>query len=243
MTNTTASRHALILCVLLIAPFLSSCDNIIDDNPAFAEDDVTAIVSAEAIRAGKHSAPARNLYFEVDDHKKGDFVFHPIALYEGGFFKASLVGTLDGRPTTLASITQRNDQGTYRLSSDVGGLGADSLTLEFYNQNQLLHATGPISSEEGSQALNSVEGEPTSFHYEEDGEDIIIVVDYEDEGGNGGGNGHTTAHLNNGDRTIDQTTHIKVIPLGDDTKGARIQGVRLSSQNAGPIQMVRTTLY
>jgi len=190
---------------------------------------------------GVDGNPAVTISSAEDD--PNDVVFRPVRIQKDGLFSIELTGR-DGTgiEKTLArfehrGITDRSKQ----LDADFSGLLPGSVTVEFLDNGHPVFQKEniPLDDETGySLPIGKTAGEPTSFHYiyevDEHGNVIkIIVLDYEDEGGQKQGlpTGYANVELAFGKGETIKCTHIRFIPHAISSRLLSFTGIRMNGSD------------
>ena len=127
------------------------------------------------------ATPESGVVIEMGGHRRMDLLFEPVPIREDAVFAMELVGD---RPSPFARVLHRRlgVADNYHLEVDLGGLGATSFTLELRDRGGVLYRDDDVPVKDGLAQVGTSNKEPTSFHYIEDEDDIIVEIDYENAG-------------------------------------------------------------
>jgi hypothetical protein len=226
------SHRSILLAAAVIVVLLAGCDGLGSDADGFAE-----------AREPSDDQPVQSrnaLQLRPGPFTEADLHFEPVAVAPGEAFTMSMVGADNGRG--VAQVVHRNPgEGDLAVSARFGSIDARRIVVRYRVQRTVvrkdtLSATGP--NNEVSVGRSSKE--PTSWHYEEVGDQVIVVVDYnEDSSKSARKNGAAPRGRNRStvrQTTIDpayaapsvQCTHVAFVvpkaPSSVEPRGVRMRG-------------------
>lgn len=169
----TRVRWSALLAAGIIVSLLAGCDGF------------GGVEQGEAPETGPghdERAHARNaLELTPGSFSEADLHFKPVAVAPGESFTMSMVGTDDER--ALAQVVHRNrDDGDLALSARFESFDTQTVVVRYRIQNTVMRrdTLSGISLEDGVPVGKSSK-EPTSWHYKEVGDQVVVVVDYDND--------------------------------------------------------------
>ena len=241
-----------VLLCLLLCFFLAACDSVDehmiaqDSEDLFTENGVSYRaeegsvlfqVGDELIVRGVNANPGVRI--TTAEPNRNDVIFRPVRIQKDGLFSIELIGRDDtGLEKTLARFHHQGitDQ-TKQLNADFSGMSPRSVSVEFLDNgiSVFQEENIPMDRTTGfSLPIGMTAGEPTSFHYVYEVDEFgnvtrMIVLDYEDEGGEKRGlsAGYANVELAFGKGETIKCTHIRFIPNSLSSKLVSLTGVRM----------------
>ena len=182
MTLSTASivshgrravQHALVVCTVGIAfGLLTGCDAV----------NVHSSTSSDTPRR-----QSSELRIEAEALNEANLFFESGSISEGETFSIELIDDQRGEP--VARITHEGvERGRKLVKTDFEQMQPTSVTMECRNRGEVLYSqeTDLTSSPDeptysgGSEGVTTMQ-EPDSYHYVDNGESVLVAVDYEDD--------------------------------------------------------------
>lgn len=135
------------------------------------------------VRSHNPAEESKTVHAQVESPSftQADLLFEPVSIPSGGAFTIELID--DERDQSVAEITHKQTEaGTKSLRANFKPLQAQSVTVECRNQDaksqtKTTSLSSKLSSADG-QTIGTTNAEPSSYHYVDNGETVIVEVDY-----------------------------------------------------------------
>ncbi len=171
-------------------------------------------------------APGSGVLIETAGYRRGNLFFRPVTIGAGGAFSMALVST-GGKPLARVLQYRPTRDEVYHLAVDLSGLGAEAFTLVLRDEDRVVYRKEGIRLRSDTTVAATTDEEPTSYHYIEDGDDIIIEVDYENAEQDQLQKASVTPVFGEETEAF-QVTHVAFIPEGRRLLSPQIAGVRMT---------------
>jgi len=170
-TGPARSRWSVLLVAGIIVALIAGCDGL-----GSAEHRATAIANSSNAgqaqsQSGLHLSPGA--FTEIDLH------FKPVSVPTGESFTMSMTGTNDERE--IARVTHRNPKDKeLALSAEFGSFDVQSVVVRYRVHDTVVQTDTLAVADPGNRVpVGRSSEEPTSWHYKEVGDQVIVVVDYD----------------------------------------------------------------
>lgn len=172
---------------------------------------------------------------DPDSFSKAEMFFDPVAISPGESFSIDLIDDQHEHPVARI-IHERTTDEELLLTADSDVLNAEAVSIKCRNQETIVQREKTqLMSLSTAKAGNSEmvaksDQEPTSYHYYDNGETVIVEVDYEGEQENQTtGSGHALIQFPSSDQPV-ECTHVGFVLDGLSTtisaNEVRFSGVR-----------------
>jgi hypothetical protein len=142
-------------------------------------------VSIESGEVDRRSDDPNEVEIRADSFTRADLLFEPVSISEGETFSIELMDA--NRDQNVTRITHEGISDERKvLRAHFDPLQPASVDVNCRNEKAdteqrmaTIQAPKLKSSDNGTGAIASMEKEPTSYHYIENGDDVIVEVDYD----------------------------------------------------------------
>lgn len=196
---------------------------------------VGVTVGCDAVNVHYNEATGQRAGDDPDSFTKAEMFFEPVALSPGELFSIDLIDDQHDSPVARI-VHQRTADGELLLSADSDVLNAEAVSIKCRNQETVVQREetrlmSPTTAKAGNaQMVATSDQEPSSFHYYDNGETVLVEVDYEgEEESQASGPGQALIQFPSSDQSI-RCTHVGFVLDGVSTaisaNGVRFSGVR-----------------
>lgn len=199
---------------------------------------VSVTTGCDAVNVHYNEVPDQQADEDPDSFHEAEMYFEPVTISPGESFSIDLIDDQHDRPVARI-IHQRTADDELLLTADSDVLTAEAVSIKCRNEETVVQReetqlmSPSTAKAENAQMVAKAEKEPTSYHYYDNGETVIVEVDYEgEEESQSSGPGHALIQLPSSNESV-QCTHVGFV-LDDVSTAVSANEVRFSGVREEP---------